>query len=52
VPLPYLGRDRRVLALMIELRRDLYMDEASGVRGAAFPACAAAIQDALRRIIA
>jgi N-formylglutamate deformylase len=52
VPLPYLGSDRRVLALMIELRRDLYMDEASGVPGATFPARATAVQDALRRIIA
>jgi N-formylglutamate deformylase len=51
VPLPYLGSDRRVQALMVELRRDLYMDEASGARSAAFAACAAAVQDALRRII-
>jgi len=52
VPLPYLGRDRRVQALMIELRRDLYMDEETGGRGAGFADCAAAVQAALRRIIA
>lgn len=33
VPLEYLGRDRRVLSVMIELRRDLYMDELSGELG-------------------
>ncbi len=52
VPLPYLGNDRRVQALMIELRRDLYMDEATGGRVAGFAACAAAVQAALRRLIA
>jgi N-formylglutamate deformylase len=52
VPLPYLGTDRRVQALMIELRRDLYMDEESGARLAGFAGCAAAVQAALRRIIA
>lgn len=52
VPLPYLGNDRRVHAVMIELRRDLYMDEETGGRLAGFAGCAAAIQAALRRIIA
>jgi acetylornithine deacetylase/succinyl-diaminopimelate desuccinylase-like protein len=33
VPLPYLGNDRRVHAVMIELRRDLYMDEETGGQG-------------------
>jgi len=52
VPLPYLGNDRRVQAVMIELRRDLYMDEETGGRLAGFAGCAAAVQAALRRIIA
>jgi N-formylglutamate deformylase len=52
VPLPYLGTDRRVQALMIELRRDLYMDEATGARLPSFARCAAAVQAALRRIAA
>ena len=52
VPLPYLGRDRRVQALMIELRRDLYMDEETGERLPGVAACAAAVQAALRRLIA
>lgn len=52
VPLPYLGNDRRIHAVMIELRRDLYMDEETGGRLAGFAGCAAAVQAALRRIIA
>ncbi len=52
VPLPYLGSDRRVHAVMIELRRDLYMDEGSGARLASFAGGAAAVQAALRRLIA
>ena len=52
VPLSYLGHDRRVQALMIELRRDLYMDEETGNRLAGFADRAAAVQTALRRIIA
>jgi N-formylglutamate deformylase len=52
VPLPYLGHDQRVHAVMIELRRDLYMDEETGRRLAGFAGCAAAVQTALRRIIA
>jgi N-formylglutamate amidohydrolase len=52
VPLQYLGKDRRVHALMIELRRDLYMDEEAGGRLPGFAGCAAAVQTALRRIIA
>jgi N-formylglutamate amidohydrolase len=52
VPLSYLGTDRRVQAGMIELRRDLYMDEEMGGRLAGFADRAAAVQTALRRIIA
>ena len=52
VPLPYLGTDRRVQAVMIELRRDLYLDEETGSRLPGFAGGAAAVQAALRRIIA
>jgi N-formylglutamate deformylase len=52
VPLRYLGKDRRVHAVMIELRRDLYMDEETGGRLPGFAGCAGAVQTALRRIIA
>ena len=36
VPARYFGTDRRVWSMMIEVRRDLYMDEATGERGARF----------------
>jgi N-formylglutamate amidohydrolase len=36
VPDLYFGRDPRVQSLMIEVRRDLYMDEATGERHAGF----------------
>ncbi len=32
VPNAYFGRDRRVQSVMIEVRRDLYMDERTGER--------------------
>ena len=52
VPLSFLGNDRRVHAVMIEVRRDLYMDEETGDRLAGFAGRAAAVQAALLRIIA
>jgi len=52
VPSRFFGTDTRVLSLMIELRRDLYMDEETGGRLPGFAACCAAVQDALRRLIA
>jgi len=52
VPLPYLGVDRRVQSLMIELRRDLYMDEENDDRLGLFAGGAAVLQAALRRLIA
>jgi N-formylglutamate amidohydrolase len=52
VPPAYLGKDQRVLAVMIDLRRDLYIDELTGERRAGFSDCATAVQAALRRIIA
>jgi len=42
VPSRYFCRDARVLSLMIELRRHLYMDEESGGRLAGSAGCAAA----------
>jgi N-formylglutamate amidohydrolase len=36
VPMRFHGKDLRVRALMIEVRRGLYMDERSGARGPAF----------------
>jgi N-formylglutamate deformylase len=36
VPSRYYGRDRRVRSLMLELRRDLYMDEATGEKSSGF----------------
>ena len=36
VPSAFLGRDARVSAIMVEVRRDLYMDESTGLRHAGF----------------
>ena len=38
VPLAFLRRDRRVSSVMIEVRRDTYMDESTGARSGAFDA--------------
>ena len=46
----YCGKDLRVRALMIEVRRGLYMDERSGARGPAFDEVRERIGDALRAI--
>jgi N-formylglutamate amidohydrolase len=50
VPMRYYGRDLRVRALMIEVRRGLYMDERSGARGPAFDEVRKRIGGALRAI--
>ena len=47
VPLTWYGRDRRVSALMIETRRGLYCDEASGRRTGDFDRVAADIERAM-----
>jgi N-formylglutamate amidohydrolase len=52
VPEKYHGRDKRVLSIMIEVNRSLYMDEVSGERLAAFDAVAANIQQVLLTLIA
>ena len=49
VPRHWYGRDRRVRAVMIEVRRGLYCDEASGVANASFEQVRAAIERALLR---
>lgn len=46
VPSGYHASDRRVRAVMIEVRRDLYMDEASGDRRAAFAMVGAKLERA------
>jgi N-formylglutamate deformylase len=47
VPMKFYGKDSRVQALMIEVRRDLYMDEESGAKLSGF----IQVQDALRSIL-
>jgi N-formylglutamate amidohydrolase len=50
VPMRFFGKDLRVRALMIEVRRGLYMDEGSGARGPAFDEVRERIGAALRTI--
>ncbi|MFI1761027.1 N-formylglutamate amidohydrolase [Streptomyces sp. NPDC020800] len=45
VPLEYYGRDRRVSALMVEIRRDTYMTEPGGPAGPGLERLAAALTD-------
>ncbi|MET7620642.1 N-formylglutamate amidohydrolase [Streptomyces sp. NPDC005408] len=45
VPLKYYGKDPRVSALMIEIRRDVYMTEPGGPAGPGLPALALAVAD-------
>jgi N-formylglutamate amidohydrolase len=47
VPAEYLGRSDRVLSIMIEIRRDLYMDEETGERNSNFSKIAEDIARAL-----
>lgn len=47
VPLKYYQKDRRVLSVMIEVRRGLYMDEESGEKNDRFPAIRSHIESAL-----
>lgn len=47
VPLEYLGRDPRVHSVMIEVRRGLYCDEATGSRNERFEA----VRDAIERAV-
>ena len=52
VPLRYYRRDARVASIMVEVRRDQYMDEETGERLAEFVALAAKIRAALREVAA
>ncbi len=47
VPLPCYRRDRRVAAVMIEVKRSLYMDEATGERHGGFDRVSALLGEAL-----
>jgi hypothetical protein len=48
VPLSYYGKDRRVLSVMIEVNRRLYMDEHSGLKTAEAAIASGGVGDALR----
>jgi N-formylglutamate amidohydrolase len=51
VPLAYHGRDPRVSALMIEIRRDVYMAEPGGpVRAAGVSQVAQALSELVERV--
>jgi len=45
VPTGFFGVEPRIRALMVEVRRDLYMDEATGAKHAGFAAVQAALAD-------
>ncbi|MFG2997452.1 N-formylglutamate amidohydrolase [Streptomyces sp. NPDC048340] len=45
VPLEHYGKDERVGALMVEIRRDVYMSEPGGPAGPGLPALAAALAE-------
>ena len=49
-PLKHYGKDKRVMALMIEVRRDLYMDEKTGARNSKFEETRAAVQKIITSI--
>jgi N-formylglutamate deformylase len=51
VPQPHYRRDTRVLALMVEINRGLYLDESSGEKAAGFAEMAAANRSVLTSII-
>ena len=51
VPLPYYQLDRRVSSLMIEVRRDLYCDEANGAPTGDFATVSAKIVSALQAVL-
>ncbi|MSR86656.1 hypothetical protein EXS70_00575 [Candidatus Peribacteria bacterium] len=51
VPMKYYQKDKRVLSVMIEVRRGLYMDEESGEKNERFPAVRSQIESALSSIL-
>ena len=52
VPMAFYRRDRRVRAIMVEVRRDLYMDESSGARLPRFDEVRQRISGALEVMVA
>lgn len=52
VPLKYYGKDRRVSALMVEIRRDVYMSEPGGPAGPGLVALAAALAELVDGLLA
>ena len=48
VPLRYYGRDNRVASIMVEMRRDQYMDEETGEKLPVFDDVAASVREAVR----
>jgi N-formylglutamate amidohydrolase len=52
VPMRFYGKDPRVRAIMVEVRRGLYMDETSGARLGCFDDVRARISGAVRAIVA
>lgn len=51
VPFDFYQLDRRVWSLMLEIRRDAYMDEATAERGSNFETTRRAVQACLQRLI-
>jgi N-formylglutamate deformylase len=51
VPLVYYGKDARVAAAMVEIRRDIYMDEATGHTLDHFPATGVTLRQCLSRAL-
>jgi N-formylglutamate deformylase len=51
VPLRWYGTDQRVASLMIETRRNVYMDETTGAPGAAFDAVSARLARAVTGVL-
>ncbi len=49
VPSAYYGRDARVMSFMIEIRKDLYMDEATGAKTAGFAKVQADVTEIMGR---
>ena len=52
VPMRHYRQDSRVTAVMIEVNRRLYLDEATGAAGARFTDCLARLQNVLRQLLA
>ena len=52
VPMRFCRRDARVCSIMVEVRRDQYMDEQTGEKLAGFDEVAALIQSAVREVAA